>query len=139
MANPISSIRNLGPAFEESFARAGITSAEELREMGADAGYLRLLQSGSRPHFIAYYALVMGLQGRSWNDLDDTEKAALRIRFDALKAQVSTPVPLQGSRQFWIKLALEHVARNRVRHDVSAWRARSKPRLQVLKTEPLRY
>ena len=61
--------------------------------MGADAGYLRLLQSGSRPHFIAYYALVMGLQGRSWNDLDDTEKAALRVRFDALKAQVTTPRP----------------------------------------------
>ena len=59
--------------------------------MSADAGYLRLLQSGSRPHFIAYYALVMGLQGRSWNDLDDTEKAALRVRFDALKAQVTTP------------------------------------------------
>ena len=52
MANPMSSIRNLGPAVEESFARAGITSAEELREMGADAGYLRLLQSGSRPHFL---------------------------------------------------------------------------------------
>jgi hypothetical protein len=52
---------------------------------------LRLLQSGSRPHFIAYYALVMGLQGRSWNDLDATEKAALRIRFNALKAQVTTP------------------------------------------------
>jgi hypothetical protein len=33
----------------------------------------------------------MGLQGRSWNDLDDTEKAALRVRFDALKAQVTTP------------------------------------------------
>ena len=91
MADPISSIRNLGLAVEESFARAGITSAEELREMGADAGYLRLLQSGSRPHFIAYYALVMGLQGRSWNDLDDTEKADLRGRFDALKVQVTTP------------------------------------------------
>jgi len=91
MVDPISSIRNLGPALEESFARAGIASAEELRKMGADAGYLRLLQSGSRPHFIAYYALVMGLQGRSWNDLDDTEKAALRGRFDALKVQVTTP------------------------------------------------
>ena len=91
MADPISSIRNLGPAVEESFARAGITSAEELRAMSADAGYLRLLQSGSRPHFIAYYSLVMGLQGRSWNDLDDTEKADLRGRFDALKVQVTTP------------------------------------------------
>lgn len=91
MVDPISSIRNLGPALEKSFARAGIASAEELREMSADAGYLRLLQSGSRPHFIAYYSLIMGLQGQSWNDLDDTEKAALRGQFDALKVQVTTP------------------------------------------------
>ena len=49
MVDPISSIRNLGPVVEVSFSRVGITSAEELREMGADAGYLRLLQSGSRP------------------------------------------------------------------------------------------
>jgi hypothetical protein len=33
----------------------------------------------------------MGLQGRSWNDLDDTEKAALRGQFDALKVQGTTP------------------------------------------------
>jgi len=33
----------------------------------------------------------MGLQGRTWNDLDDIEKAVLRIRFDALKTQVTTP------------------------------------------------
>lgn len=91
MAKSISSIRNLGPAVEAAFAQAGINTAEELRSMGADAGYLRLLQSGARPHFIAYYALVMGLQGRSWNDLDVREKADLRIRFDALKAQVTTP------------------------------------------------
>lgn len=52
MPESISTIRNLGPAIEESFARAGITSANELRDMGADAGYLRLLQSGARPHFL---------------------------------------------------------------------------------------
>ena len=96
MPDSISTIRNLGPAIEESFARAGITSANELRDMGADAGYLRLLQSGARPHFIAYYALVMGLQGRLWNDLDSNEKAALRVRFDALKAQVATPSAPSG-------------------------------------------
>ena len=77
MPESISTIRNLGPAIEESFARAGITSANELRDMGADAGYLRLPQSGTGPHIIAYYALVMGLQGRLWNDLDSNEKAAL--------------------------------------------------------------
>ncbi|MFT7058951.1 MAG: hypothetical protein ACJASV_001456 [Pseudorhodobacter sp.] len=84
---PVSSIRNLGPATEAAFARAGIHSAEDLRAMGADAAYLRLLQSGTAAHFIGYYVLVMGLQGRPWNDCKGTEKAALRQKFDAIKAQ----------------------------------------------------
>ncbi|MEL6510937.1 MAG: TfoX/Sxy family DNA transformation protein [Pseudomonadota bacterium] len=82
----ISSIRNLGPAMEDAFTRVGITSAEHLREMGADAAYAALLENGSRPHFIAYYALVMALQGRPWNDCKGKEKDALRVKFDALKA-----------------------------------------------------
>jgi len=86
MADPVSSIRNLGPASDKSFARAGILSAEALRELGPDAAYAELLTSGSQPHFIGYYALVMGLQGRPWNDCQGAEKAALRVRFDAIKA-----------------------------------------------------
>ncbi len=89
MTSPVSSIPNLGPASEASFARAGIHSAEEIREMGADAAYLRLLQTGVQPHFIGYYVLVMGLQGRPWNDCQGAEKAALRVKFDALKASVT--------------------------------------------------
>lgn len=86
MTTPVSSIRNLGPAMEAAFARVGVTSAETLREIGADAAYARLLEAGHRPHFIAYYVIVMGLQGRPWNDCRGAEKAALRERFDALKA-----------------------------------------------------
>lgn len=86
MPEPVSSIPNLGPASEEAFARAGITTAEEIREMGAENAYRRLLESGSRPHFIGFYVLVMGLQGRPWNDCKGEEKKALRKRFDALCA-----------------------------------------------------
>ena len=85
----VSSIRNLGPATEAAFARAGIHSAETLHDLGPDEAYRRLLDSGERPHFIGYYALVMGLQGRPWTDCQGTEKAALRARFDALCASVS--------------------------------------------------
>ncbi len=91
MASPVSTIPNLGPATEAAFGRAGIATAEEVRAMGADAAYLALLQAGSAPHFIGYYVLVMGLQGRHWNDCKGAEKAALRTRFDALKAQAATP------------------------------------------------
>ncbi|MCA2010101.1 TfoX/Sxy family protein [Cereibacter sphaeroides] len=86
MSTPISSIRNLGPASEESFARAGIHSAEELQALGADEAYAALLRSGERPHFIGYYVLHMALQGRPWNDCKGAEKDALRESFDKLKA-----------------------------------------------------
>ena len=89
MARPVSDIPNLGPASEAAFARAGIHSADEIEAMGADAAYLRLLQAGAQPHFIGYYVLVMGLQGRPWNDCQGAEKKALRARFDVLKAQAA--------------------------------------------------
>ena len=90
---PVSSIRNLGPASDREFARAGITNAEQLRALGPDRAYARLIDNGMRPHFIGYYALVMGLQGRPWNDCKGSEKTALRQRFDALKAAASPKAP----------------------------------------------
>lgn len=84
VGDAVSSIPNLGPATEAAFARAGIHSASELRTLGADEGYRRLLLSGSKPHFIGYYVIVMGLQGRPWNDCKGDEKKALRKRFDAV-------------------------------------------------------
>jgi hypothetical protein len=66
--------------------KVGIMTAEELREIGADAAYKRLLENGEKPHFIGYYVLHMALQGRPWNDCKGEEKKALRRSFDALKA-----------------------------------------------------
>ena len=86
MSGPVSSIRNLGPATEKLYARVGITTAEEVRELGADAAYKLLLEDGDPPHFIGYYALVMGLQGRPWNDCQGKEKENLRKAFDKLVA-----------------------------------------------------
>ena len=91
MSAPVSSIQNLGPASVRAFARAGIDSAEEIRALGPDAAYLKLLDAGERPHFIGYYALVMGLMGRPWNDCRGKEKAALRERFDGLVARARGP------------------------------------------------
>ncbi|MDO6589612.1 competence protein TfoX [Loktanella sp. D2R18] len=81
----LTSIKNIGPAFEKSLTAAGITTAEQLRELGADAAYRRLLENGGRPHFISYYVLHMALQGRPWNDCKGDEKKALRQSFDQIK------------------------------------------------------
>ncbi len=82
----VTAIMNLGPASAKAFASAGITTAEQIRALGPDAAYGRLLADGARPHFIGYYVLVMGLQGRAWNDCKGDEKIALRARFDSLVA-----------------------------------------------------
>ncbi|QDY68718.1 TfoX/Sxy family DNA transformation protein [Qingshengfaniella alkalisoli] len=99
MSQPISKIRNLGPAMEAAFARVGIRSAEQLRELGTDAAYEQLLRAGSRPHFIGYYVIEMGLQGRPWNDCKGKEKDALRERFDAIKTRVASDPDIKGRSQ----------------------------------------
>ena len=86
MPRPITEIPGIGPATAEGFARAGLTDADALREIGADAAYAAWIRVGNPPHFIGYYALVMALQGRPWNDCRGAEKDALRAKFDALKA-----------------------------------------------------
>ncbi|MFP7673228.1 TfoX/Sxy family protein [Marivita sp. S0852] len=89
MADPVSAIRNLGPAMEAACAKIGIQTADQLRALGADETYKRLLISGLRPHFIGYYVLHMGLQGRPWNDCTADEKKALRVSFDRIKADIA--------------------------------------------------
>lgn len=82
----LTSIRNIGPAQQKALTAVGITTAAQLYELGADAAYTKLLQSGTKPHFIMYYVLHMALQGRPWNDCKGAEKQQLRERFDAIKS-----------------------------------------------------
>ncbi|WP_341366253.1 TfoX/Sxy family protein [Yoonia sp. BS5-3] len=83
----LTTIRNIGPSFAAALQGVGIKTAEELRDIGADAAYARILESGAKPHFIGYYVLHMALQGRPWNDCKGDEKKALRKSFDKIKAQ----------------------------------------------------
>ena len=85
MNDRVSSIRNLGPKMEVALNAIGIYDAQTIRALGADESYQRLLNNGFSPHFIGYYALVMGLQNRPWNDCTATEKQTLRTRFDFIK------------------------------------------------------
>ena len=116
MTTPISSLRNLGPASEEAFARAGITSAEALQALGADAAYAALLRAGERPHFIGYYVLVMALQGRVWNDCKGAEKDALRARFDTLKAAHADAGGIAGIEAILDQIGVRNPAAGRRKH-----------------------
>ncbi len=89
---PISSLRNLGPATEDAFARVGITNVGQLRALGADAAYQKLIENGQRPHFISYYVLVMALQGRPWNDCRGPRKLH-SVSASTKSRPVSRPIP----------------------------------------------
>lgn len=89
----LTEIPNIGPATARSLIAAGIPDAAALRRIGAHEAYRALLIAGERPHFIGYYVLQMGLQGRPWNDCRGEEKAALRLRFDALVAETRITTP----------------------------------------------
>ncbi|MFO1163925.1 MAG: TfoX/Sxy family protein [Paracoccus sp. (in: a-proteobacteria)] len=89
----LTEIPNIGPATARSLIAAGIPDAGTLRRIGAHEAYRALLIAGERPHFIGYYVLQMGLQGRPWNDCRGAEKAALRVQFDALVAQTRQTTP----------------------------------------------
>jgi DNA transformation protein len=87
MSRPVSSLRNLGPRSDASFARAGIHSAEELVALGPDAAYRALLRAGARPHFAGYWAICLAIEDRHWLSCGEDEKAVLRARFERLKAE----------------------------------------------------
>ncbi|MFK7868056.1 MAG: TfoX/Sxy family DNA transformation protein [Roseobacter sp.] len=86
MSRPVTALRNIGPAMADALAAADIHTVDRLHDIGADDAYAAMLRTGTRPHFIGYYVLVMALQGRPWNDCKGAEKLALRARFDAIKA-----------------------------------------------------
>lgn len=92
----VTAISGIGPATERALHRAGITTATQLRRIGAHAAYGAMIAQGLRPHFIGYYALVMALQGRPWNDCRGAEKDALRAEFDALVADRAGSGTLDG-------------------------------------------
>ena len=93
MSATLTSIRNIGPAMADALRAAGIRTAEELRDLGPDKAYAAMIDAGTRPHFIGYYAMVMGLQGRPWNDCQGPEKDNLRKRFDAIVAAKTSRRP----------------------------------------------
>ena len=89
----LTEIANIGPATARSLIAAGIPDAVALRRLGAHEAYRALLVAGELPHFIGYYVLQMALQGRPWNDCRGEEKAALRLRFDALVTETRGTTP----------------------------------------------
>lgn len=104
MDDTISSLPNLGPGMTEALARGGIHTVTQLRATGADLAYEAVLRAGDRPHFMAFIAIVLALQGRSFRTLDTADKPALRARYDAIRARLKSSAPRADDGLDWAEL-----------------------------------
>jgi hypothetical protein len=89
-----SSLRNLGPKSDLWLAEVGISTAGELRELGAAAAYRRLKHWNPRLVGLnALYAMHAAIEGTHWRAVDDETKARLRA-----EADVGPPTPRPSDR-----------------------------------------
>ncbi|MBP7241960.1 TfoX/Sxy family DNA transformation protein [Amaricoccus sp.] len=110
MSPPPSALRNLGPAADKAFARAGIRTAEDLIALGADEAYARVLAAtGSRPHFAFFWAIAFAIQDRPWTSLGPEEKATMRVRFDAVRARAARPEHPEPDARARLEAALDRL------------------------------
>jgi DNA transformation protein len=70
-------LRNLGPVSEAALTAAGVTTPQQLDELGPAAAYRLLLEHGHRPHTTMLWALAGALLDLDWRDLPADLKTQL--------------------------------------------------------------
>ncbi len=84
----ISDLKNLGPASEKSFHRAGIKTAPQFIKLGWKKALLKLIEVDSKHrHSLFAYALIGALANKEWTGLSSTEKEEARNYVKSLASQ----------------------------------------------------
>ena len=89
----ISEMRNLGPACEQDLNAAGIYTAEELKTLGPEGAFLKMLDGRVRQGRSAkccnaayLYALYGAIHDIDWRDLPEKKKAEFKTLTADLRA-----------------------------------------------------
>lgn len=80
----IADLPNLGPASEAMLQRAGIETAEQLRETGVLTAYRKAIAAGASPNKNLLWALYGAVHDMDWRTIPAQEKQRLIIQLDAL-------------------------------------------------------
>ena len=86
----LAALRGLGKVSAGWLIDAGISSAEELVEVGAVRAYLRVqslpgLNSGVKPGMNLLYALVGAIEDRPWQEVARSDKPRLLIELECYR------------------------------------------------------
>jgi DNA transformation protein len=79
----LQNLKNLGPVSVKKLETAGIENANQLRELGAVAAYLRVKQATPGISLNMLYALQGALTDTHWSRLGEHERSALLLEVDA--------------------------------------------------------
>ena len=77
VSTPITELRNLGPRSSEWLRTAGITTIEQLREIGAAGAYSLVRSQQPKASLNLLWGLAAGLEDRDWRELTDAQKESL--------------------------------------------------------------
>jgi DNA transformation protein len=80
-----SDLPNLGPRSREMLARAGITSVEQLRRLGAVAAYCAVERAGATPSLNLLWALEGALTGVHWQQVARQHRTSLLLALEEHK------------------------------------------------------
>lgn len=69
----IGHLPNLNPISQYLLAKAGITSQEQLRQLGSVRAYARVQKAGTEPSLNLLWALEGALSGRPWQEVVSRE------------------------------------------------------------------
>ena len=78
----LTTLPNIGDKLADELRRAGITSAEQLVELGSVEAALRITRGGPHTGYNLLYALEGAVRGVRWHAIPKTDRARVRAEYD---------------------------------------------------------
>jgi DNA transformation protein len=78
----ISDLPNFGPKSQETLARAGIRTLEQLRALGSVRAYVQVKRSGACTSLNLLWAIEGALSQRSWRDVAKYDRLRLLMELE---------------------------------------------------------
>jgi DNA transformation protein len=83
----IGHLPNLGPRSQDMLAKAGITSPEQLRQLGSVRAYARVQKAGAEPSLNLLWALEGALTGQPWQEVSREHRLSLLLALEAHQSE----------------------------------------------------
>ncbi len=84
----LTSLPNIGEKLEKQLNNVGISTFEQLKEIGSKEAWRRILETDSSACIMRLSALEGAVRGIRWHNLDDDVKADLKAFYKANKSRL---------------------------------------------------